>query len=81
MSSTCPAQCGCFTSRYPGSSKKAIFLRGFCVTPVLLRCAQWCQLQRAPRGKLLKIPTYLLDWSSRFRCICGQQSALGRRSA
>src|ERR1700737_4520228 len=31
------------------------FLAGILREPVLLCCASWCQLQRTPRGKLLKL--------------------------
>src|SRR5271166_2581452 len=34
---------------------KEHFLVGFLRDPVVLRCASWCQLQRTPRGKLLKL--------------------------
>src|SRR5882672_6161907 len=30
--------------------------------PVLLCCARWCQLQRAPRGKSLKMQAYLSNF-------------------
>ncbi len=30
-----------------------MILAGLLRDPVLLRCASWCQMQRAPRGKLL----------------------------
>jgi hypothetical protein len=29
---------------------------------VLLRCARWCQLQRVPRGKSLKMQAYLCSF-------------------
>src|SRR6266404_3342379 len=34
--------------------RQAAFLVGILRDPVVLCCASWCQLQRAPRGKLLK---------------------------
>ena len=42
----------------------------------MLCYASWCYLQRAPRGKWLKIGTYLLQWCTHNAGVEGSSPSL-----